>query len=86
MCHVGLATSPIRLLKATPRTFCLCVCACVCVRAAQFSVLQMHLRSLLRAEVEAVKFLNDEPHQLEGLHSRCHAINEAIGLLRRFAL
>ncbi|XP_078722814.1 SRC kinase signaling inhibitor 1 isoform X2 [Lampetra fluviatilis] len=50
---------------------------------AQFSVLQMHMRSLLRAEVEAVKFLNDEPHQLEGLHSRCHAINEAIGLLRR---
>ncbi|XP_075916442.1 SRC kinase signaling inhibitor 1 isoform X2 [Petromyzon marinus] len=50
---------------------------------AQFSVLQMHLRSLLRAEVEAVKFLNDEPHQLEGLHRRCHVINEAIGLLRR---
>lgn len=43
------------------------------------------MRVVLRVEVEAVKFLKEEPHRLEALLQRCNNIRDTLGTLRRSA-
>ncbi|XP_067345023.1 SRC kinase signaling inhibitor 1 isoform X3 [Channa argus] len=49
----------------------------------QFPSLQSKMRVVLRVEVEAVKFLKEEPHRLEALLKRCNTMTDALSMLRR---
>lgn len=49
----------------------------------QFPTLQSKMRVVLRVEVEAVKFLKEEPLRLEALLKRCRSITNTLTLLRR---
>uniref|UniRef100_A0A7N6AKK3 Actin interacting protein 3-like C-terminal domain-containing protein n=1 Tax=Anabas testudineus TaxID=64144 RepID=A0A7N6AKK3_ANATE len=49
----------------------------------QFPSLQSKMRVVLRVEVEAVKFLKEEPHRLEALLKRCNTMTDALSTLRR---
>ncbi|XP_062234854.1 SRC kinase signaling inhibitor 1 [Platichthys flesus] len=49
----------------------------------QFPSLQSKMRVVLRVEVEAVKFLKEEPHRLDALLKRCHTMTDALSSLRR---
>ncbi|XP_056105360.1 SRC kinase signaling inhibitor 1 isoform X1 [Rhinichthys klamathensis goyatoka] len=49
----------------------------------QFPNLQSKMRVVLRVEVEAVKFLKEEPLRLEALLKRCRNITNTLTLLRR---
>ncbi|XP_067824871.1 SRC kinase signaling inhibitor 1 isoform X2 [Heptranchias perlo] len=49
---------------------------------AQFPSLQSKMRVILRVEVEAVKFLKEEPHRLDILLKRCKTITDALATLR----
>ncbi|XP_026114242.1 SRC kinase signaling inhibitor 1 isoform X3 [Carassius auratus] len=49
----------------------------------QFPNLQSKMRVVLRVEVEAVKFLKEEPLRLEALLKRCRNITNTLALLRR---
>ncbi|XP_072343564.1 SRC kinase signaling inhibitor 1 isoform X3 [Scyliorhinus torazame] len=49
---------------------------------AQFPNLQSKMRVILRVEVEAVKFLKEEPHRLDILLKRCKTITDALATLR----
>ncbi|XP_072417410.1 SRC kinase signaling inhibitor 1 isoform X6 [Chiloscyllium punctatum] len=50
---------------------------------AQFPSLQSKMRVILRVEVEAVKFLKEEPHRLDILLKRCKTVTDALATLRR---
>ncbi|XP_061613124.1 SRC kinase signaling inhibitor 1-like isoform X3 [Phyllopteryx taeniolatus] len=52
---------------------------------SQFPGLQSKMRVVLRVEVEAVKFLKEEPHRLDALLQRCNSIRDSLGSLRRQA-
>ncbi|XP_064170967.1 SRC kinase signaling inhibitor 1-like isoform X6 [Anguilla rostrata] len=49
----------------------------------QFPSLQSKMRVVLRVEVEAVKFLKEEPHRLDALLKRCKSITDTLATLRR---
>ncbi|KAM6897599.1 SRC kinase signaling inhibitor 1-like isoform 2-T3 [Xenentodon cancila] len=49
----------------------------------QFPNLQCKMRVVLRVEVEAVKFLKEEPHRLDALLKRCNTMTDALSTLRR---
>ncbi|XP_042575792.1 SRC kinase signaling inhibitor 1-like isoform X14 [Cyprinus carpio] len=49
----------------------------------QFPGLQSKMRVVLRVEVEAVKFLKEEPHRLDALLKRCRSITDTLSTLRR---
>ncbi|XP_028286786.1 SRC kinase signaling inhibitor 1 isoform X2 [Parambassis ranga] len=49
----------------------------------QFPSLQSKMRVVLRVEVEAVKFLKEEPHRLDALLKRCSNMTDALSMLRR---
>ncbi len=53
--------------------------------ADQFPSLQSKMRVVLRVEVEAVKFLKEEPHRLDALLKRCNTMTDALSMLRRYA-
>ncbi|KAM9837253.1 SRC kinase signaling inhibitor 1 [Aulostomus maculatus] len=48
----------------------------------QFPSLQSKMRVVLRVEVEAVKFLKEEPHRLDALLKRCNTMSDALSTLR----
>ncbi|XP_077595350.1 SRC kinase signaling inhibitor 1-like isoform X2 [Stigmatopora nigra] len=50
---------------------------------SQFPGLQSKMRVVLRVEVEAVKFLKEEPQRLDALLQRCHNIRQSLGTLRK---
>ncbi|XP_033974689.1 LOW QUALITY PROTEIN: SRC kinase signaling inhibitor 1 [Trematomus bernacchii] len=50
----------------------------------QFPSLQSKMRVVLRVEVEAVKFLKEEPHRLDALLKRCNTMTDALSSLRSF--
>ncbi|XP_061561465.1 SRC kinase signaling inhibitor 1-like isoform X6 [Phycodurus eques] len=52
---------------------------------SQFPGLQSKMRVVLRVEVEAVKFLKEEPHRLDALLRRCNSIRDSLSSLRRRA-
>ncbi|XP_077359003.1 SRC kinase signaling inhibitor 1-like [Festucalex cinctus] len=52
---------------------------------SQFPGLQSKMRVVLRVEVEAVKFLKEEPHRLDALLQRCNNVRDTLSTLRRQA-
>ncbi|MEQ2177420.1 hypothetical protein GOODEAATRI_003403, partial [Goodea atripinnis] len=50
----------------------------------QFPSLQSKMRVVLRVEVEAVKFLKEEPHRLDALLKRCKTITDTLTLMRKY--
>uniref|UniRef100_A0A8C4YCF1 SRC kinase signaling inhibitor 1 n=1 Tax=Gopherus evgoodei TaxID=1825980 RepID=A0A8C4YCF1_9SAUR len=50
---------------------------------AHFPSLQSKMRVVLRVEVEAVKFLKEEPHRLDGLLKRCMTVTDTLAQIRR---
>ncbi|KAM9553485.1 sickle tail protein-like isoform 19-T19 [Salvelinus alpinus] len=51
----------------------------------EFPPLQTRMRSVLRVEVEAVKFLKEEPHKLDSMLKRVKSLTETLSGLRRCA-
>uniref|UniRef100_A0A8B9NUK6 SRC kinase signaling inhibitor 1 n=1 Tax=Apteryx owenii TaxID=8824 RepID=A0A8B9NUK6_APTOW len=50
---------------------------------AQFPSLQSKMRVVLRVEVEAVKFLKEEPNRLDSLLKRCKTVTDTLAQIRR---
>ncbi|KAM9006218.1 SRC kinase signaling inhibitor 1 isoform 8-T8 [Sarcophilus harrisii] len=50
---------------------------------SQFPGLQSKMRVVLRVEVEAVKFLKEEPQRLDGLLKRCRGVTDTLAQIRR---
>ncbi|XP_047666744.1 sickle tail protein isoform X4 [Tachysurus fulvidraco] len=51
----------------------------------EFPALQGRMRAVLRVEVEAVKFLKEEPHKLDSMLKRVKSLTETLSTLRRRA-
>ncbi|XP_053477827.1 sickle tail protein isoform X2 [Ictalurus furcatus] len=51
----------------------------------EFPALQGRMRAVLRVEVEAVKFLKEEPHKLDSMLKRVKSLTETLSTLRRCA-
>uniref|UniRef100_A0A8C7H0Q6 Sickle tail protein homolog n=1 Tax=Oncorhynchus kisutch TaxID=8019 RepID=A0A8C7H0Q6_ONCKI len=51
----------------------------------EFPPLQTRMRSVLRVEVDAVKFLKEEPHKLDSMLKRVKCLTETLSSLRRCA-
>ncbi|XP_052398539.1 sickle tail protein homolog isoform X16 [Carassius gibelio] len=49
----------------------------------EFPALQSRMRAVLRVEVEAVKFLKEEPHKLDSMLKRVRTLTDTLGNLRR---
>nr|KAF6387163.1 hypothetical protein mMyoMyo1_007285 [Myotis myotis] len=49
----------------------------------EFPTLQNKMRAILRIEVEAVRFLKEEPHRLDSLLQRVRSMTDTLTLLRR---
>ncbi|XP_056375265.1 sickle tail protein homolog isoform X3 [Hyla sarda] len=49
----------------------------------EFPYLQNKMRAVLRVEVEAVRFLKEEPHKLDSLLKRIRSMTDALSALRR---
>ncbi|XP_034411200.1 sickle tail protein homolog [Cyclopterus lumpus] len=49
----------------------------------EFPELQVKMRSVLRLEVEAVRFLKEEPHKMDSMLKRVKALTEVLSCLRR---
>lgn len=60
-----------------------CVALLLCL-ADQFPSLQSKMRVVLRVEVEAVKFLKEEPHRLDALLKRCKTITDTLAAMRKY--
>ncbi|XP_028820384.1 sickle tail protein homolog isoform X4 [Denticeps clupeoides] len=52
---------------------------------AEFPSLQGRMRAVLRVEVEAVKFLKEEPHKLDSMLKRVKMLTDTLSTLRRCA-
>uniref|UniRef100_A0A8C5AUJ6 Uncharacterized protein n=1 Tax=Gadus morhua TaxID=8049 RepID=A0A8C5AUJ6_GADMO len=52
----------------------------------EFPGLQGSMRTVLRVEVEAVKFLKEEPHKLDSMLKRVRSLTETLGSLRSTTL
>lgn len=53
-------------------------------RAGEFPALQTRMRAVLRVEVEAVKFLKEEPHKLDSMLKRVKSLTDTLSSLRRY--
>ncbi|MCJ8728335.1 hypothetical protein PDJAM_G00003210 [Pangasius djambal] len=51
----------------------------------EFPALQGQMQAVLRVEVEAVKFLKEEPHKLDSMLKRVKSLTESLSTLRRCA-
>uniref|UniRef100_W5L8U2 KIAA1217 n=1 Tax=Astyanax mexicanus TaxID=7994 RepID=W5L8U2_ASTMX len=51
----------------------------------EFPALQGRMRAVLRVEVEAVKFLKEEPHKLDSMLKRVKTLTDSLSTLRRCA-
>ncbi|XP_067342623.1 sickle tail protein homolog isoform X22 [Channa argus] len=51
----------------------------------EFPPLQTRMRAVLRVEVEAVKFLKEEPHKLDSMLKRVKSLTDTLSTLRRCA-
>ncbi|XP_061925672.1 sickle tail protein homolog isoform X2 [Entelurus aequoreus] len=49
----------------------------------EFPELQVKMRSMLRLEMDAVRFLKEEPHKMDSMLKRVKALTEALSSLRR---
>ncbi|NXE22928.1 SKT protein, partial [Ardeotis kori] len=55
----------------------------VVVFTGEFPILQNKMRAILRIEVEAVRFLKEEPHKLDSLLKRVRSMTDILTVLRR---
>ncbi|XP_051267032.1 sickle tail protein homolog isoform X3 [Dicentrarchus labrax] len=55
----------------------------VAILKGEFPELQVKMRSVLRLEVEAVRFLKEEPHKMDSMLKRVKTLTEALSSLRR---
>lgn len=55
----------------------------LCVFSGEFPALQTRMRAVLRVEVEAVKFLKEEPHKLDSMLKRVKSLTDTLSSLRR---
>lgn len=46
--------------------------------------MQTRMRAVLRVEVEAVKFLKEEPHKLDSMLKRVKSLTDTLSSLRRY--
>lgn len=53
-------------------------------RPGEFPALQTRMRAVLRVEVEAVKFLKEEPHKLDSMLKRVKSLTDTLSSLRRY--
>lgn len=51
----------------------------------EFPALQLKMRAVLRVEVEAVRFLKEEPHKMDNMLKRVKALTDTLSGLRRYA-
>nr|XP_055058024.1 sickle tail protein homolog isoform X3 [Misgurnus anguillicaudatus] len=51
----------------------------------EFPDLQTKMRTVLRVEVEAVRFLKEEPHKMDSMLKRVKALTDNLSALRRYA-
>ncbi|XP_051553349.1 sickle tail protein homolog isoform X2 [Myxocyprinus asiaticus] len=51
----------------------------------EFPALQMKMHAVLQVEVEAVRFLKEEPHKMDGMLKRVKALTDTLSGLRRYA-
>ncbi|XP_047205170.1 sickle tail protein homolog isoform X5 [Girardinichthys multiradiatus] len=51
----------------------------------EFPALQTRMRAVLRVEVEAVKFLKEEPHKLDSMLKRVKSLTDTLSSLRRYS-
>ncbi|XP_058606437.1 sickle tail protein homolog isoform X3 [Onychostoma macrolepis] len=51
----------------------------------EFPALQMKMRGVLRVEVDAVRFLKEEPHKMDSMLKRVKALTDTLSGLRRYA-
>ncbi|XP_073782668.1 sickle tail protein homolog isoform X25 [Danio rerio] len=51
----------------------------------EFPALQLKMRAVLRVEVEAVRFLKEEPHKMDNMLKRVKALTDTLSRLRRYA-
>lgn len=51
--------------------------------SGEFPALQNRMRAVLRIEVEAVRFLKEEPHRLDSLLQRVRGMTDILTTLRR---
>lgn len=54
--------------------------------AGEFPALQSRMRAVLRVEVEAVKFLKEEPHKLDSMLKRVRTLTDTLSNLRRYRM
>lgn len=55
---------------------------CVCVFPGEFPALQSKMQAVLRMEVEAVRFLKEEPQKMDNMLKRVKALTETLSCLR----
>lgn len=53
--------------------------------SGEFPGLQTRMRAVLRVEVEAVKFLKEEPHKLDSMLKRVKTLTDTLSNMRRYA-
>ena len=51
--------------------------------SGEYPALQTKMRAVLRVEVEAVRFLKEEPHKMDSMLKRVKALTETLSCLRR---
>ena len=76
--HTGTLHSSSLTVSATALNQCLSVPA-----VDQFPSLQSKMRVVLRVEVEAVKFLKEEPHRLDALLKRCKTMTDTLANMHK---
>lgn len=85
----GQGPPDLRVLPTHPRSQPLGLVCCslpspvLPVPTAHFPGLQSKMRVVLRVEVEAVKFLKEEPQRLDGLLKRCRGVTDTLAQIRR---
>lgn len=68
----------------SPQGFChFLLSFTVVIFAGEFPTLQNKMRAILRIEVEAVRFLKEEPHKLDSLLKRVRSMTDILTMLRR---
>lgn len=68
----------------SPQGFChFLLSFIVVIFAGEFPTLQNKMRAILRIEVEAVRFLKEEPHKLDSLLKRVRSMTDILTMLRR---
>ncbi len=53
------------------------------VFSGEFPALQMKMRAVLKVEVEAVRFLKEEPYKMDSMLKRVKALTDTLSGLRR---